>query len=524
MASTLTDGTYMIRFSTMPTKTGMYRYDVIIDNELVFIGNTYLEGNKNPIIDINDIVMNYNDPLHPKSYGTIAQKSKLLRTVKIKLYLDEPSEIESQVLMIYENPYYNSKVSTPILDNWATNSIGEMPMLQGWNYETNEGYFIPIYPAVASSNFYFDFVCSYQNMPMINNFEVKYTGGKIDSPKYVNVAGGGVYQYTLPLIWLLRGVNTTKTEYEDSAQIIKNNGYYSTKYEFNEETNSTWIGFSGHSSSSSTQNGNFKVRIGSKGTVAAYKVEQNGNVKSQYVTIEVTNDNPQYDSSYKLYSEFVNGNTTFSNEFLVFSDVHEQLLKNGPYKLHFRGNTWIDREADSRNPYCFSVFIGLEVTKDVIIPICEAKSLEITTFSPVNTNQRYTYTIANFDNTSRYFLKWKDRYGMPQCQPFGGTETYAEDFKKSFTTNYKNEKRLISIKNQPKWTLNSKHISQNFYPFYESIFVSPWLQLYDAKHDKLYDVVLTNNSYTEKTFNNQGRQLFNIQLEVELNYTENILY
>ena len=525
MASTLTDGTYMIRFSAMPTKTGMYRYDVFIDNELVFIGNTYLEGNKNPIIDINDIVMNYNDPLHPNSYGTIAQKSKLLRNVKIKLYLDEPSEIESQVLMIYENPYYNSKVSTPILDNWVTNSIGEMPMLQGWNSSNQNGVFIPTYPAVASPNFTFDYLASKENLPLYHSFNIEYNGGKIDSGvQNFTVQDIPVFQITQPLQWLLRGVNTTKTEYDDSSQLIKNNGYYSTKYEFNEETNSTWIGFSGHSSSSSTQNGNFKVRIGSKSTVAAYKVEQNGNVKSQYVTIEVTNDNPQYDSSYKLYSEFINGNTTFSNEFLVYSDVHEQLLKNGPYKLHFRGNTWIDREADSRNPYCFSVFIGLEVTKDVYIPICEAKELNMLVFSPVNAAVKYEQTIAKFDNKSRFFLKWKDRYGMPQCQPFSGTELYEENFEKTHTKNFRNERKLVQISNQPKWKLNSNWISQDLYPFYESIFVSPWLQLYDAKFDKLYEVLLTYNTYTEKTFKNQGRQLFNLQLEVEQSKTQNMLF
>lgn len=369
MASTLTDGTYMIRFSTMPTKTGMYRYDVFIDNELVFIGNTYLEGNKNPIIDINDIVMNYNEPLHPKSYGTIAQKSKLLRTVKIKLYLDEPSEIESQVLMIYENPYYNSKVTTPILDNWVTNSIGEMPMLQGWNSTNQNGAFIPTYPAVATPNFTFDYLASKENLPLYHSLNVEYNGGKIDSGvQNFSVPDMSVFQITQPLQWLLRGVT-----------------------------------------------------------------EEN-------------------------------------------------------------------------------------------IPICEAKELNMVVFSPVNAAVKYEMTVAKFDNKSRFFLKWKDRYGMAQCQPFSGTELYEENFEKTHTKNFKNERKLVQITNQPKWKLNSNWINQDLYPFYESIFVSPWLQLYDAKFDKLYEVLLTDNTYTEKTFKNQGRQLFNLQLEVEQSKTQNMLF
>ena len=62
------------------------------------------------------------------------------------------------------------------------------------------------------------------------------------------------------------------------------------------------------------------------------------------------------------------------------------------------------------------------------------------------------------------------------------------------------------------------------FPYYESIFVSPYLQLYDAKEDRLYDVNIVTQEYTEKTFNNQNKQLFNLQLEVELNKTQQFVY
>ena len=106
------------------------------------------------------------------------------------------------------------------------------------------------------------------------------------------------------------------------------------------------------------------------------------------------------------------------------------------------------------------------------------------------------------NKAEKYFLKWKDRYGMPQCQPFGGTYKYSESISKNTITDYKNTKKIIDITNTPKWLLNSKWIKQEYYPFYESIFVSPYLQLYDAKEDKLYNVILTNTEYDEKTFNN----------------------
>ena len=513
MASTLTDGTYMIRFSAMPTKTGMYRYDVFIDNELVFIGNTYLEGNKNPIIDINDIVMNYNEPLHPKSYGTIAQKSKLLRTVKIKLYLDEPSEIESQVLMIYENPYYNSKVTTPILDSWVTNSIGEMPMLQGWNSSNQNGVFIPTYPAVASPNFTFDYLASKENLPLYHSLNVEYNGGKINSGvQNFSVPDMSVFQITYPLSWLLMGVREEKTEKPTQT----------SKYFTATPSDSKWF------ISDDSYYWRFERRNENKySTVTQMKIEHNGVIhvvdnESEYASSGIYNSD--YDlnflasnlsKTFKVF--FYNGSTQLGN--IVFSFRQENMPENiKSVSLRF---TMLNNRAN----WIGSIFCIFPVlTYDEITPVCEAKELNMLVFSPVNAAVKYEMTVAKFDNKSRFFLKWKDRYGMVQCQPFSGTELYEENFEKTHTKNFKNERKLVQISNQPKWKLNSNWISQDLYPFYESIFVSPWLQLYDAKFDKLYEVLLTNNPYTEKTFKNQGRQLFNLQLEVEQSKTQNILF
>lgn len=155
---------------------------------------------------------------------------------------------------------------------------------------------------------------------------------------------------------------------------------------------------------------------------------------------------------------------------------------------------------------------------------CDAEYIAVTTFSPVNPGQRYTVKIAKLDGKSRYFLKWKDRYGMPQCQPFGGTYTYSEETTKSKIETYTNKTKLTGVQIQPIWKLNSNWINEKYMPFYESIFVSPYLILFDAKENKQYDVILENSEYVEKTFNNQGRQLFNLQLDVKLDTKQNMLY
>jgi hypothetical protein len=101
---------------------------------------------------------------------------------------------------------------------------------------------------------------------------------------------------------------------------------------------------------------------------------------------------------------------------------------------------------------------------------------------------------------------------------------YGEEITKNTIMNYQNRKRVIDITNTSKWILNTGWIKQDLYPIYESIFVSPYLQLYDKNEDKIYNVILRNTEYEEKTFNNQNKQLFNLQLEVELDNHQYMVY
>ena len=62
----------------------------------------------------------------------------------------------------------------------------------------------------------------------------------------------------------------------------------------------------------------------------------------------------------------------------------------------------------------------------------------------IDTDGEYT-TISKIDYCSRYFLRWMDRYGMAQIQPFDSLTTYSEDFVYHETINYKNERKNSSI-------------------------------------------------------------------------------
>lgn len=531
MASLISNGT-SIWFSNKPTDSGVYRYDVMVNGEIVFIGNTYLEGGKNPVIDITDIVKNYVEVNKPP-FSTIGEKSNVYKSVSVKLYIDGSEYTQTiDKFMIYENPYFNSNVSTPILDNFVTQNIITMPMLQGWDYNAKRGYLIPTYPTVASDNFTFDMVCGYQNMPLINDFSVNYDNGLIDKPKFIQVSGGGVYQYSLPLSWLLRGVDGSDYVFDTITDLFSFSTfapYYSyadTEYEVEgdellkrEYTNTRYA------------EGNVALPVTNQYTRVYYT-----NGTNEIVNFRTVGD---YDGAddYTITYEFANIlNIDHINIYLEFDDGGEEVLTITPNVSNWTQINSVDNSLDrltiilGMKPdgvYAVNEYISIITDKiilDMVATVCNAKSMDVITFSPMQSSNRYKSTIANFDNQSRYFLKWKDRYGMPQVQPFGGTYKYGENITKNTITNYLNTKKIIDITNTPKWLLNTKWIKQEYYPFYESIFVSPYLELYDAVEDKIYNVILKNTEYDEKTFNNQNKQLFNLQLEVELDTTEYMIY
>ena len=133
--------------------------------------------------------------------------------------------------------------------------------------------------------------------------------------------------------------------------------------------------------------------------------------------------------------------------------------------------------------------------------------------------------VAKVDNCpSRYYLQWRDRYDSMQMQPFSKAETYSEDFTRTEIKNYQDTRRLSGIGIQPKWKLNSAWIPFDLVPYYESLQVSPWVKLYDTKEDQLYDVILKDTAFTEKTFRNNDRQLWHMEIECEQTDKQNILY
>lgn len=123
----------------------------------------------------------------------------------------------------------------------------------------------------------------------------------------------------------------------------------------------------------------------------------------------------------------------------------------------------------------------------------------------------------------RYYLLWQDRYGSYQSQPFKGKMEYSEDITNEEILSYTGRRRKSNVVIQPKWKLNSGWLKEQLFPFYESIYVSPILKLYDTKTEHEYDVILKDTPYVEKKYLND-KKLLSIELNLEATQTQNIIY
>lgn len=131
--------------------------------------------------------------------------------------------------------------------------------------------------------------------------------------------------------------------------------------------------------------------------------------------------------------------------------------------------------------------------------------------------------VANIDDCpADYYLIWMDRTGAYQCQPFTKKVSRTENITSTTVINMLDESRpaITSIKNT--WTLNSDWLNKDEYDAFESIFVSPYLYLYDAKIDKGYWVNCDTKQWTSKT--KFDKKLFNLSLSVSSIASQNIIY
>lgn len=482
-----------------------YRYDVLIDGELVFVGNVFIESTSTgPIIDVTDIVRNYFEVLKP-SFPSTPTKVGIIKEVTVTLYNKDQSDednLTEKVYFIYRQQNYNSTVTTELY-NTDIPTATPITFLQGYSQDNVS--FLPTYPKVPSSVLTFDYVFGNGTLQSKPSVSTSYNNGNnlfkiYETDSYLSA--NSIYKFSVPLSEVLQ-IQIDNSSFVDISNYVSSVEAPNWEYAI-EEGKSYMFGTTLSNIDSVLLECIFDDNFGNE--IASYNTifdDESGSIMLDITTKTFNSRKPK-----RLIYTFKSGNVTLST--IKINLINTQELN--PLEIAFG-------VAQNTDIHLINFAFGIMSTAN--LTPCQAQQIVI--------NHNWTsggnaYPIANLDGNSRYFLKWRDRYGMPQIQPFKGTYNYKENINRSTVTNYKNTKKLTDVTIQGSWLLNTDYIPEKLYPFYESIFVSPWLQLYDSKEDRLYDVILVNTEYDEKTFNNQSRNLFNLQLEVELDTTQKIIY
>lgn len=139
------------------------------------------------------------------------------------------------------------------------------------------------------------------------------------------------------------------------------------------------------------------------------------------------------------------------------------------------------------------------------------------------TNNRYVLEDAFIlDECPRdFYLHWIDRYGGVQCQPLRQNYKQTQSYTRESTQNLNNETHDYLNSVQTTYTFNTDWINRQEMSVWESIMVSPMVCLIDTRADKSWRVLVTDKSFSQKTFDNT-HTLFNMTFNVKLDKTQKI--
>lgn len=120
-----------------------------------------------------------------------------------------------------------------------------------------------------------------------------------------------------------------------------------------------------------------------------------------------------------------------------------------------------------------------------------------------------------------FYLHWIDRYGGVQCQPLRQNYKQTQNYTRESSENLINETHDYLNSVQTSYTFNTDWINRQEMAVWESIMVSPMVCLIDIRADKSRRVLVTDKSFSQKTFDNT-HTLFNMTFNVKLAKTQQI--
>lgn len=488
---------------------GMYRYDIEDDIEStpLFIGNVYLEsGQTECTFDLTDIARNQKWTLKSMDWNVSGETEGVVTLCRygVKLYLDVENPATKYVgYVIHAYRYPNRKYNLDELDD-LFDPNGSEPgttclMLQG----SDSVSLLPRYPWIETPNY-----------PFIGLWEVDPNGDDIN----FKISGGAFMEKSVPLThdcWMrcgaaykqsLEGFLSGASSDRVYAELEPNSysgGWYQDGDSIKMESSTSYYGHGAYKHTSSTGLTPF-------GLVYVFS-----NQTYQRVTYEFTMDTQTF-LRLKSYgfaigvfpdAQSYQNPTAYVNIMPDLSEYDSSSFSGQAASLAYE-----IKKVQSGDTYNYEI-----INVQLSIPVDQSKTIKL------SAGGISLKDCATFDRCpSRYYLMWQDRMGSFQSQPFNEKVKFSEDYTKVEIQDYQNNRRNINILVQPKWEINTDWMPEELYPFYESIYTSPLLLLYDTEEDTSYPVLVTGN-YVEKTFKNQ-KKLINLTLQLEENNRQNIIY
>lgn len=460
----------------------------------IFVGNTFLQaGQTSTTIDIADILANQRWlPVCLLKRERINHSHRPVLVGRYFVSIDDGTQDklseDVEVVLAYRYPNRKNYMESALLRHYSTHS-NDLPFLQGYRPATNTLMLTPHIPFIATTEYPLLFANQHGQQLLRTNYNLRAGKGLVSNPYSIAMPAGDDV-FSIPLYNLFRNTKRGIEEYKTNIVYDINGPAWdhttADTYISDDRLNPSELGIY-------DQDWNLIVSHSIEPEESfdfAYNIILTGVTRLYFVLDE------RLDTNYAV--ELTVDTDNIPKDYVQFS----ARVSCGEYQ---------------------PAAGGYQVTIDQISFLCPDNETTVSDIS-LYSGTREIYKVADVDICpSRYYLAWQDRYGGFQSQPFSKGNTFSEEFERSEVRDYHLEHRPASIKVIPKWQINTDWIQESLYPLYESIYVSPYLLLYDAQEDKSYNVKLTDTNYTEKTFKNQ-RKMFNLTLNLKESREQNIIY
>jgi hypothetical protein len=511
-------------------ESGVYKYKVtrqnyegssIITND-IFFGNIYLQaGDETATFDITDIVVNdswnsrFNDYSLTNGYRLLAVWAMPSYSITLTIGSTEETSGGETVFMSYRYPNYKHYMDTAVQDYRSISDHYYQTLLQG-RYLSGDVYkykLIPHYPSLLTNNYEFT----------ITQLAGSWFGTEGNDPTYKFTSSDGSYtsmahpSCNTPITTWTETLNNLFDIFNGDAGILLGSALGGVDTNFS---------FTGTHQDNTYVDGRFRkpeTLIGIDNTLAIAKA--GGTVGDFLASASISPSLSVIQGTARLtfnYTESLFNYIHQGGEFILWlfpTDAFDEQTAN---YLYFRFPRTLPRPLDGSN-------ITVSITYSIlgayfvfnVVNVKAVYNLPMTTSDITLTIENDE--VAHFDSCpSRYYLMWKDRYGSYQSQGFNEAVSFSEKITREQITDYKQQNKLKIVEVLPKWKINSDWIDEELYPFYESLYISPIIILYDTKEDRSYEVLIKSD-YTEETFR-EKRKLISITLDLEENKSQRILY